>query len=251
MIFRWSLWGADKAQSLLLLRDSILSFRHFFGNVHDYIVCTDDVDFLSRELGDLVVLVDFKVESSPFALAALPTWKKWCPGPRLNIAETEIYIDSDVFLLRYPTEIDLLLTDPAIRFAILDEYFGQPWQHGAMAVKATAATPFVNAGFFLQKAGADITPSLIKELDWWQANIAVEDHRHHDEQGALAIALTEPLQRGELYILPKSKYLLIGENENTHLDTLDGVTLLHAVYPHHPAYYRFQQTIRAVYQPIK
>lgn len=125
----------------------------------------------------------------------------------------------------------------------MDEFFGQSWQLGAMSKKANPDTPFVNAGFFVQKAGCDISSDLIREFEWWQSNIKKDEQTHHDEQGALAIALTKYFKNGELCILPKDKYILIGENENTDIENLDDITLLHAVYPDHPAFYKFKDYI--------
>lgn len=170
-------------------------------------------------------------------------WMKWCPTSRLDTNQTEFYIYSDVFLLGYPKEIDAFLSDERMEFAIMDEYFGQSWQYGAMAHKATEDTPFINAGFFIQKAGYDITPSLIKKFNWWRKNIKQEDQTHHDEQGALAIASTEPRLKGKLFVLPKDKYMLIGPNENKDVYNLDNVTIFHAVYPDHPVFYRFKDDL--------
>ena len=242
MIFRWSIWGDHISKNIELLRYSILSFRKQFGDSHQYIVYTDDAGQVSEYLVDQNIDVrQFpKQEDSMFSVSSKATWMKWRPASRLDIEQTEFYIDSDVFLLKYPKEIDLFLSDKNMGFAILDEYHGQSWQHGAMARKATGKTPFVNAGLFIQKAGFNITESLTKEYEWWRENIKLEEQTHHDEQGALAITLAEPLQNGELYILPKDKYMLIGPNENKDIDNLDDIVLFHAVYPDHPAFYRFK-----------
>jgi len=165
---------------------------------------------------------------------------KWCPSSRINIKETEIYIDSDVFLLRYPKEIDDFINNKKLKFCIMDEFNGQSWQHGAMSRKSTNQTPFVNAGFFIQKMGSDITEDLLNEFEWWKQNILVNEQTHHDEQGALAIALTSYLVKGELYILPKDNYALIGPNENKDIENLKNITMFHAVYPDHPAFYKFK-----------
>lgn len=108
---------------------------------------------------------------------------KWCPAFRLDASQTEFYIDCDVFLLSYPKEIDSFLADEHKGFAILDEYLGQSWQFGAMARRSSEKTPFLNAGFFVQKAGFDITTSLAAEYEWWKENVRPEEQTHHDEQG--------------------------------------------------------------------
>src|SRR3989338_5707213 len=152
----------------------------------------------------------------------------------MDISETEFYIDSDVFLLKYPEEVDDFIKNPKLKFVILDEFKGQSWQHGAMHKKGVKEAPFVNAGFFIQKAGYSISDDLLKEKKWWEENISKEEQKHHDEQGCLAISLSTYLKNGELYIFPKDKYMLIGPNENKNIESLEDVTMFHAVYPHHP-----------------
>jgi hypothetical protein len=174
------------------------------------------------------------------------TWRKWCPSPRLDVSEDEFFVDCDVFLLKYPDEIDAVLRDEKTKFAILDEYRGMPFQHGAMRSRASPSTPFVNAGFFLQKAGSDISGGLAEEFDWWRCNVQECDRTHHDEQGALAIALTPYHRSGELFIFPKSTYMIISETSNPGIQTLKGVTLFHATYPTHPAFRRFKNVLDRV-----
>lgn len=242
MIFRWSIWGDHISKNIELLRYSILSFKKQFGDKHQYIIYTDGDQEVSTHMVNLSVDIRSfpKTEDSIFSGTSKATWMKWCPTSRLDINQTEFYVDSDVFLLKFPKEIESFLSDHNFGFAIMDEYCGQFWQHGAMARKATVKTPFVNAGLFIQKAGFDITPLLVKEYAWWKENIKLDDHTHHDEQGALAIALTKPQQDGQLCVLPKDKYMLIGPNENKDINNLDEVVLFHAVYPDHPAFYKFK-----------
>lgn len=247
MIFRWSIWGNHISKNIELLRYSILTFRKHFGNDNQYVVYTDDSEYVKKYLNKDINIQQFPTgENSLFCVTSKATWMKWCPAARLDINQTEFFIDSDVFLLRYPKEVDLFLSDSKMKFAIMDEFFGQSWQHGAMKVKASPDTPFVNAGFFIQKAGYDISPDLMREFEWWKKNIKKDEQTHHDEQGALAVVLTEYLKNGELCILPKDKYILIGENENTEIENLGDITLLHAVYPDHPAFYKFKDYIDKV-----
>jgi len=241
MIFRWSLWGPHKTDNIELLRYSVASFQKQFGSKHSYIIYTDDADFISSNLDMFVDIRRFPSGGSgQFCFSAKPTWRKWCPSARLDVNQDEFFIDSDVFLVKYPKEIDSILSNQKIKFAILDEFNGQPYQHGAMHKRATVDTPFVNAGFFLQKAGSDISGDLLRECRWWKQNITEDNCTHHDEQGALAIALTEYLIRDELAILPKDKYMLISETSNPDIENLDDVILFHATYPTHPAFYKFK-----------
>ncbi len=246
MIFRWSIWGENISKNIELLRYSILSFKKQFGGNHKYVVYTDNVRFVSGQYADVDVRQFPSDKDSQFCVTSKATWMKWCPSPRLDINQTEFFIDLDVFLLKYPKEIDLFLSNPKMKFAIMDEFSGQPWQHGAMRKKATSDTPFVNAGFFIQKSGHTISSDLIKEFEWWQKNVKNDEQTHHDEQGALAIALTKYFVNRDLYIFPKDTYLLIGENENTNIYSLDGITLFHAVYPDHPAFYKFRNFLNKI-----
>lgn len=247
MIFRWSIWGNYISKNIELLHHSILSFKKYFKNNHQYIIYTDNPQLVSEQLDTDADIRKFPSnKNAQFCITSKATWLKWCPSSRLDINQTEFFIDSDVFLLKYPKEIDLFLSDPKLKFAIMDEFLGQSWQHGAMRKKAIPDTPFVNAGFFIQKVGCDISSDLIEEFEWWKKNIKYTERTHHDEQGSLAIALTKYLKNGELYILPKDKYILIGENENTNIENLDDITLFHAVYPDHPAFYKFKDYLDKV-----
>lgn len=244
MIFRWSIWGGHISKNIELLRYSILSFKKQFGSGHQYIIYTDNIILVSKQLDAGADVREFPSDkNSQFCVASKVTWLKWCPSPRLDVNQDEFYIDSDVFLLKYPEEIDSILSNPQIKFAIMDEFFGQPYQYGAMRKKATPDTPFVNAGFFIQKAGYDISSDLTEEFEWWQKNIKNGEQTHHDEQGALAVALTKYLVSGELFVLPKKKYMLISETANVGIENLDNVTLFHATYPTHPAFYKFKHIL--------
>ncbi len=253
MIFRWSIWGEHVSKNIELLRYSIFSFKNQFNSNHQYIVYTDNPSFVSKHLKTGIDIRRFPLKPNlRFCVTSKVTWWKWCPSPRLDIGQDEFYIDSDVFLLKYPEEIDVFLSDTGLKFAILDEFRGQPYQHGAMHRKATPDTPFVNAGFFIQKAGNDISEDLVRELDWWQENVKDEEQTHHDEQGALAVALTKYLAKGELYIFPKEKYMQISETSNPDIENLDDVTLFHATYPTHPAFYRFKHILDEIlYKKLK
>lgn len=253
MIFRWSIWGDHISKNIELLRYSVLSFKKQFGNDHRYIIYTNNASFVSKQLDAGVDVREFPSDKdSQFCLTSKATWLKWCPSSRLDVNQDEFYIDSDVFLLKYPKEINLVLSNPKIKFAIMDEFFGQPYQHGAMHKRATSDTPFVNAGFFMQKAGHDISSDLIKEFDWWRKNIKYDEQTHHDEQGALAVALTKYLMNGELFILPKKKYMLISETSNASIENLDNITLFHATYPTHPAFYKFKHILNEIlYEQLK
>jgi hypothetical protein len=247
MIFRWSIWGDHKSKSLELLKYSILSFKKQFGENHNYLIYTDSPKELPGEFDSIAKIIDFNsFPDNEYDINSKATWKKWCPTARIDINQTEFYIDSDVFLLKYPVEVDEFLNNPNMKFGIMDEYYGQPWQHGAMQKKLNNDAPFVNAGFFVQKSGFSISEDLLRELLWWKKNIPKDQQTHHDEQGALAIALTKYLKNNELYVFRKDKYMLIGPNENKDIKNIENVTLFHAVYPDHPAFYKFKNFLDKV-----
>jgi hypothetical protein len=151
MIIRWSFWGDKKNTNVELLYYSILTFQKYFGPDHIYLVYTDDSEYVNEHIKGIARVEHYPVANTLFNFPSIATWKKWCPVIRIDQGQTEMYVDSDVFLVNYPVEIENFLNDGTQKFAILDEFKGQPWQHGAMKVKATANTPFVNAGLFIQK----------------------------------------------------------------------------------------------------
>jgi len=248
MIFRWSIWGRGLEKNIELLYYSIFSFKKQFGDDHQYIVYTDNSNYVSKHINIDADVREFLTSdaNSQFCISSKATWLKWCPSSRLDIKQDEFHIDSDVFLLKYPKEIDTFLSDPKMKFAIMDEFCGQSYQHGAMHKKASVNTPFVNAGFFIQKASCDISDNLIKELKWWKKNIKPDEQTHHDEQGALTIALTKYYKNNELFILPKKKYVIISETSNSDIKNLDKITLFHATYPNHPAFYKFKHILKNI-----
>ncbi|MCX6754893.1 MAG: hypothetical protein NTU81_03650 [Candidatus Nomurabacteria bacterium] len=230
-----------------MLEYSISSFKRWYGDSHKYILYTDNVESIPVSLKNIAQVKSFFSENkSMFDVKSKATWLKWCPKSRINIDETEFYIDSDVFLVKYPKEIENFLNDDSLHFAILDEFEGESWQHGAMKVKASPDTPFINAGLFIQKKNYDITPDLAREFEWWLKNISYKNQTHHDEQGSLAIALTPYLRNGSLLILPKEKYALISDHQNLEIKSLDNIDLFHATWPEHPAFYRFKLDLNKI-----
>ncbi len=251
MIFRWALWGGNK--NLDMLKHSIDSFIACFGKNHRYILYTDSVKEIDISfIGDLEIYNFNKYENNIFNFESRATWKKWCPAPRIDINQTEVYVDSDVFMVGQPKEFYDFIENDKYKFAVMDEFRGQDWQHGAMQKKKARDAPFINAGLFIQKAGFDITEDLLSELRWWKDNISLNEQTHHDEQGALAIALTKYNNKGELYVLPKDKYPLISNHENKDLSTLDGVIAFHATWTEHPAFYKFKDYLaKKIYSQSK
>ena len=248
MIFRWSSWG-NKSQLDTLLYYSISSFQHFFGfENHKYLLFTDDISGHSESLLGLVEVNLFSDFTSPFNIESRATWRKWIPSLRIDINQAECYVDSDVFLLKPPKEIFDFLENKTVKFCILDEFEGDGWQHGCFEKYPTETKLYINAGLFIQNSGADITENLLPLFDWWQSNVPNDMHSHHDEQGALATALTSYYLRNQLTVLPKEKYMIVSKYQNSDLRDLSNVTLLHSTYPNHPAFFKFKDDITQILQ---
>ena len=240
MIFRWSIWG-DIDSSKEMLEYSIKSFRHYFGDEHRYVVATDKPYKLSDIEGIRILPYD---SDAMFATDSRATWKKWAPMARLDINQDEIYVDADVFLVAdNPYELEHFLNNDDFGFGILGEHDPQPWQHGAMQDFRPDETPFVNAGFFVQKSGYSIEKELEEQYGWWLSNILPSDRQKHDEQGCLAIALTEPYKQGNVYIFSQERFKLIGVPEVDSINSLEGLELFHATYPTHPAFHKFKNDL--------
>jgi len=240
MIFRGSIWG-DIDSSKEMLEYSIQSFQHYFGWDHKYVVATDKPHKLADIEG--IRILPFTSEDL-FGVDSHTTWRKWAPMARLDITQDEIYVDADVFMVNNPIEIHRFLADERFGFGILGEHDPQPWQHGVMQDVAFPETPFVNAGFFVQKSGYSISEELISQYRWWLENIPVKERQKHDEQGAIAIALTEAYKNGQVHVFTKERFKLIGVPEVDSFDNLDGLELIHATYPTHPAFYKFKDELR-------
>lgn len=236
MILRWAVWG-EVAQSQEMLQCSINSFRKYFGEEHTYVLATDQPQKVSEINGVRVIPFD---NEDLFSVDSHTTWRKWAPNARLDITQDEIYVDADVFLVNYPTEIFNFLNNDKYNFAILGEHDPQEWQHGIMHSLAKPETPFVNAGLFIQKAGHSVASDLEYYYQWWKNNVDYRERQKHDEQGSLAISLTEAYKNKTLYVFPQEKYRLIGVPEVDSIDSLDSVELFHATYPSHPAFYKFR-----------
>lgn len=237
MLFRWSVWG-DIDSHKEMLGYSIRSFKHYFGENHEYVVATDQPNKLADVDGITILPFDY---DDMFCLDSKPTWKKWSPTARIDITQDEIYLDADVFLVGDPIELNSFLKNDHVNFGIMDEYSPQPWQHGAMRKFALPDTPFVNAGIFVQKAGHSIEPELITQYEVWKNNVSLAEMEHHDEQGCLAIALTDFYRQGKVHVFTQERFRLIDLPKVDSVHTLDGIEVMHAAYPSHPAFYKFRE----------
>lgn len=239
MIFRWSIWG-DIDSSKEMLRYSIKSFQHYFGDEAKYVVATDKPYKLSDIEGIRILPFD---SDDMFSVDSNATWRKWAPAARLDITQDEIYVDADVFMVSDPIEIHHFLQNDQFDFGILGEHDPQPWQHGVMQDVVSPDTPFVNAGFFVQKSGHSIQKELEEQYNWWQSNVPLRERQKHDEQGAVAISLTEPYKQGRVHVFTQERFKLIGVPEVDSFDNLEGLELFHATYPTHPAFHKFKNDL--------
>lgn len=241
MLFRWSLWGKAVAENVQMLVDSIRSFRQVMGVTSEYVVFTEDQRTLSRYVGALAGIREFReVPDGSFNYFGTATWAKWCPQARLAPGDTEVHLDCDVFLLQQPTELLELAQSHANRYLVLQEFSGAFWQRGVFADCIPIETPFINAGFFVQGPRADISGALQAEFDWWRTKRGDRVETFHDEQGGLTKALLPALRMGCVDLLPVSRYKVISPRSNPDLSNLDGVVLFHATYPGHPAWQKFR-----------
>lgn len=248
MLFRWSLWGKDVACSKEMIADSVRSFRSIIGPHADYVVYTDaprDVEHYLRSIADVFTYSSHTEPS--FECFTGPTWAKWCPSPRLSPGDLEVLVDTDVFLLSEPVEIFSLLEPFCnIRYLVLEEFEGEPWQRGCFAETIPTNVPFINAGLFAQGPTADISQSLQAQYDWWIAKKDLLGETFHDEQGALTKALVPDFESGHADVLPKDRYAIISPRSNRGIRSLKGLSLFHATHPGHPAYHQFKYELKSI-----
>src|SRR5689334_9784269 len=106
IVFRWAVWGS-KYSLIDTLRYSIGSFRHYFGETGLYLVCTDEPNEIAALLGHTVEIANMKTSRGRkfYETPANSYWRKLCPAPRLFPGVTEVFVDSDVFLVGDPYEL--------------------------------------------------------------------------------------------------------------------------------------------------
>jgi hypothetical protein len=244
MLFRWSIWG-EKFDKCELLSHSVDTFRTCFGSSARYIVYTDEPGDVSAVLSEGAETYGYDEHpSSLFNFESTATWRKWCPAVRISEKETEIYVDNDVFIVGEPEEIRNFCTGiPGDRFLALQESEGARWCFGRFEGRVPAETPFINAGLIGQQPLADLTDNLIAEFNWWRANVEPEDVTFHDEQGAIVAALTPYIASGRVDLLSTERYRIVSPRSNPNLISLDGIALIHATHPEHPAFSWFREQI--------
>jgi hypothetical protein len=237
-VFRWAAWQPSR-DLIFMLDFSVASFRHWFGEKHRYVVFTDDPGLLQshRRTDYEIRLMDTRGAAFSDGRA---TWKKWAPVARLDRTRVEFRIDADIFLLVPSEELQRFCEGRSpYRFVSTQEEFSEAWPYGNFAARLRDPRTPINAGFIGQTAGADITADLDAAYRIWKNEVAEADIKYHDEQGAVAYALEPYIDAAEVMLLDPARYRVVCPLNKPPVESLAGVTLLHATYPDHPAFYRF------------
>jgi hypothetical protein len=226
------------------LRDSILSFRRYFGPTTDYIVFTDKPAILHHEISSIAKVISFdSVSSSTFTWKGITPWKKWAPTARLAPGKSEILIDADVFCVGEPTELINFCEEPGNAICTLQETAPQWWCYGVFRSHLEPELPRINAGLVAQQSEANIHGELEALYLWWQSSTTEAERTGHDEQGAIALILREAKKCKRAVLLPLNRYLLLSPRSNRDIQSLDGFAIIHTTYPDHPYYHRFRHLI--------
>jgi hypothetical protein len=245
MVFRWTVWG-DTGKFGELLRHSVGTFRRWFGKDVRYIVCSDDPTSVEQLFhGEVEVMA---TRSGPFDIATGIAWQKWCPAVRLAPGESEIYLDCDVFAVGDPHELRNFCSGNGDHFLAFEQPHPLPSLYGLFHARIPAAMTAPNAGLVGQQPQADLTADLVREYEWWQGQVRNDPAAAavwHYEQGAVASALGSHFAAGRVEFLPAHRYALVSPRSNAHLDELDGMAVIHATFPSHPAFHLFQKVILA------
>ncbi len=244
MIFRWSLWG-EKRDKYEMLRHSVGTFSTCFGSLARYVVYTDEPQSVAAALGGTAETRGYDEHPTPrFNIDSKATWRKWSPAVRITEDQTEVYVDCDVFIVGEPDELRTFCTGvPGNRFLAMQECVGARWCFGRLEPRVPANSPYINAGLIGQQPRADLTDLLITEYNWWLANVPPDHATFHDEQGAIIAALAPHLASGRVDLLARDRYRIVSPRSNAHLRNLEGIALIHATYPNHPAFDWFRAHI--------
>jgi hypothetical protein len=237
-VFRWAAWQPT-LDLTFMLDFSVAGFRRFFGERHRYVVFTDDPGLLQshRRIDYEIRLMDERGADFNDGRA---TWKKWAPAARLDRTRVEFRIDADIFLLEPSDELQRFCEGRSqARFVSTQEEFSEAWPYGNFGARLRDPRTPINAGFIGQAAGADITADLKSAYQIWKHEVAEMDVKYHDEQGAVAYALQSHIDAGEVLLLDPARYRVVCPLNNPPVESLAGITLMHATYPDHPAFYRF------------
>jgi hypothetical protein len=240
VLFRWALWNPSP-QAVEMLAASVGTFISFFGDSARYVVFTDDVAELRKYKGIKADILDASRSSSAF-WDARSTWRKWSPSFRFDLDYTEIYVDSDVFLLRDPVELREFIDGSRFDYVVADEEFADSRPYGNFSTRISKGFVPINAGLLGQRRHYSLQADVMKEYSWWKNHIKTEQSQYHDEQGAIEFALQSHIDAGEVQILDYRKYRIVCPQNITVID-LDDLVAMHATDHGHPAYHHYKSNI--------
>ena len=245
-VLRWSLWGPRARDIVPMLRDSIHSFRRYFGSTAEYILFTDRPAMLPDEISSVATVVSFEsVSPNTYSSEGITPWKKWAPTARWAPGKAEVLIDADVFCVGLPSELIEFCERAGDAICTLQETVPEWWCYGVFQSHLEPNLPRVNAGLVAQQSEANIQGDLEALYLWWQSCIAEADRTAHDEQGAIAVIHQTAEKCGRATLLPLNRYLLLSPRSNSDVQSLDGYAIIHTTYPDHPYYHRFRHLIVA------
>jgi hypothetical protein len=225
-----------------MLPYSIGTFRRAFRDEARYVVGTDEPPEIRALLGEgIEVIAHDAFGPSPFDIDSKPTWRKWCPAPRIAPTHTEFYVDADIFLVGDPLELRTFHESGA-GLLVMQEPPGARYWIGRFGPRILQGMPPVNTGLLGQRRGMDITAELTTELQWWLAHVPKERRLFHDDQGAVTAVLARRYIIGQVDLLPQDRYRIVNDRANAHLRTLDGIAAIHAT-KEHTAFQRFHDEV--------
>lgn len=244
LLFRWSLWNV-RPESVFMLSHSIGTFRHFFGSSADYVVFTDDVQELRNHLLVDAGVVGFE-EAGGGYLDHRATWMKWAPSARVRPDAVEIRLDADMFMVDEPTELRQFIEQGDRCILVTEEAFSATWPYGNFGPLLTTLDPPINAGLIAQRPGCDISAALADAYLTWQRLIIHNEPLFHDEQGAVAYALETYRSADDVAFLSHHRYRVVCPINDPPVRTLEGLAMIHATFPDHPAFWQFLGEISAI-----
>jgi hypothetical protein len=244
VLFRWALWDPT-VDMVEMLSHSIGTFQHFFGPDPEYLVYTDRPRFLREQLAVPATIAQMRTPTAEF-LDNRATWNKWAPRFRHDVTATELHVDSDIFLVAEPTELHEFISSDWHDYVVTTEEFAERWPYGNFGPRLPDDFTPVNAGLIGQRAGHDLTASFRAAYRAWLEDLERVEVKYHDEQGAIALVLQEPIAQGRVRVLDPARYRVVCPLNDPPVERLDGIVGLHATYPDHPAYRKFLPEIARI-----
>src|SRR5207302_4708815 len=149
MVFRWTVWGPN-TRLFELASYSVGTFRNIFGSAARYVVCTDQPAAVTRLLDRNVDVIPMR--ESVFDIPAKAPWRKWAPLVRIAPGDTEIYVDSDVFLIGEPDELrEFASGHPGNRVLAMPESSPDRRMYGVFHERLPLNAPGMNSGLVGQQ----------------------------------------------------------------------------------------------------